>query len=296
MNRVQRVVYALGLVAVCQLFPHLVGWAPATAADLKTITFKFDIPAVAEGGLFPLIYVKGELAGIVPGTVEIPSDAEGAAVEIGVSALVQPLYSLVLGPAEFSELSADLVIANVELELEIQPDKTVEDTLKFQPNLKRKINIDRQPDEHYELTLPIEPYLKITGLLQRHKRDEIGQLATFDETAGGASHVVFNAATNTTTQLAQGVSWSGAQVAFGKAIFPEQNWIINSDPPGADVFTDTDWAGRTRVEKRFDISSHFFVLLKMEGYVDCPDRKCKRNQIGDNVELNCKLKRLAKKK
>src|ERR1700733_11410374 len=75
--------------------------SPAAASEMQ-VEIKFDTQLDERPVL--VAYVKGELAGVVPGSLMVVRDKVGVAVEIGIKQLrPSPLYSFVLGKKEFDE-------------------------------------------------------------------------------------------------------------------------------------------------------------------------------------------------
>jgi hypothetical protein len=78
------------------------GLSQAVAQETQpSVIATFTLDASTDHGPVPIVYVRGEIAGIVPGSIVVPLRDEGVAIEIGLPQIGRiPLYSFVLGRAE----------------------------------------------------------------------------------------------------------------------------------------------------------------------------------------------------
>src|SRR5579864_7006911 len=89
------------------------GWAQEPSRSLQ-LAIGFDEPISDRPALF--VFVKGQLAGVAPGTVAIPEKTENVAVEIGIAQLSPaPLFSFAVGSKNFAEGAVEVTMSAFEL-------------------------------------------------------------------------------------------------------------------------------------------------------------------------------------
>src|SRR5689334_11474606 len=88
-------------VLVLWLFQLGQASAQTSSHDVQ-LTIGFDEPVPERPK--PFVFVRGELAGVIPGSVVIPNGPDSVTVEIGIAQLSPtPIYSFAVGPKNLAE-------------------------------------------------------------------------------------------------------------------------------------------------------------------------------------------------
>jgi hypothetical protein len=279
------------------------------AEDGKIIaTFAFDGSTAQDFTAF--VFVNTELAGAVPGTVELPGDEKPVAIEIGIPRLgPNPLYSLALGRAELENGSAEVVVSHykfikghaVHLVGFLAKDAAL------MPNTKRKIAIQKTADHAYKLVLPAAPYSNVNDYLVTAPTPEttFHTVMPMDNKSAeyGVDHLSYDGSTGKliTSAYHGDETWSGSYES--KAYFgvtgigglipglplPSENWTIISDPTGAMIITEDGMQGATTRKIPVPLTPHPYLVLQKSGYADCVYERCQKQDTPQGTVLTCNL-------
>ena len=274
------------------------------AEEKITASFAFDEPM--QGRLTAFVVVNGVLSGAVPGTVELPSGERSVAIEIGIPRLgPTPLFSLALGPQELARGSTDLIVSHYQL-MKPTGDHQFSDLSKntaLKPNTKSAIGIQKEGSNAYKLVLPAATYRVATSLLATAHKPETSTLMVkaWKDDSGeyGVNHLGYDGSTGQTVTLAYHGkdTWSGsydANVSFqgwGPNI-PREDWMIVSDPTGANIITEDGLQGSTSRKISVPLSARPYIVLQKVGYADCSYERCKREDTAQGTVLTCSLAKL----
>ena len=235
---------------------RLVSVGSATLSQAQELKPTILTISIADGMISSprlFVFLDGELAGSVPGSIELPIASPSAAIDIGLTQLPQaPLYSFTFGKAEVSDMKVSVISST------ITADSADQHTLVIAigRNLSSTVAITRLTDNEYNVTLPKSPYVEIEHLIGARGSRYFTNLNT-----GGISintnlsvlqepyHVGFNIVLNKPQRIDQlfKVPWFKIPWPdFGRSLRPteqREHWIIKSDPSGADVLINDEQNG-----------------------------------------------------
>lgn len=277
------------------LFLLMTFMTKAYAANV-IIHFYMDTKVDEERALF--IFVNGKIAGAMPGTISVPLDDKGAAIEIGFPYLRHaPIYSMSLSKKSIHRGVLDVVISNFLFFRASEQNPNSKLTL--QANKPLEIAIPHPSEGVYFIKLPNEPYEKLLPFFRWGKPAKFH----YDDlsTSQGVDHIAYNVATGRPDFLSRMRShWSGATTDtefFNPGIgVPFKRWNIQSTPPEATVKSDMGLQGVTQLELDLKMSHGFFLVLQKSGYLDCPSSQCTKVETDSTVNLQCRLKKIHSKR
>jgi hypothetical protein len=280
---------------ICEFGPAL---AETPAGDLElTVSFDEQIPEHPA----PLVFVKGELAGIAPGTVMVPKGLE--AIEIGIAQLSpSPLYSFTLGPKETAEHVTEVVMSTFEFGA--SKDHGFWSGLLLNPNIRKSIKLEETKPGSYSMVLPAQPFQSISKYwaarsAELSQRDWFGTVSSANNNSDKSGYSHFGYGKHEGQIVAQndmsGGAWSGA-IAKMSGLFegydlPTENWTIISNPSGATIYTDGGHQGSTTSTIRIAKTGSMFIVLKKDGYQQCLLKDCQKSDTKGGVMLTCDLKK-----
>lgn len=270
-------------------------FSQSSATEIE-LTIRLDAPISQRPT--PFIYVKGELAGVAPGTINLPNERDGVVIEIGIPRLgPNPIYSFVIGSAQIEKARTEVIISNFSLMQFLG--KNAQKYVALAPNSKQEVVIRREGQNSISVVLPAGPYQIAAGLWTKpaspdpnEKRFTTLAADVNDSAKFGLKHFRYR----TAEEKAVGVStsWSGSiQNAglFDRNDLPKKQWTIISNPGGANIFTDEGPQGTTTTTIQISTTSGLFVVLKKDGYAECPHTQCRREDTQGSVMLTCDLKK-----
>jgi hypothetical protein len=128
--------------------------AQAPSRNLQ-LTIGFDEPISQRPT--PFVFVKGELAGVAPGTVAIPDGPDNVAVEVGIAQLSPtPLYTFEIGPKSFAEGTVEVTMS--AFEFGASRGEGVWSGLTLSPNIRRLIKLETTLPDSYSISLPAQVF------------------------------------------------------------------------------------------------------------------------------------------
>jgi hypothetical protein len=251
------------------------------------------------------VFVRGKLSGIVPGIIALPSEGS-ATVEIGVAQLNQsPLYSFNFSPEVLNTHKLDIITANID-----QISVAEKNFLILHKDFVKSIELTRIVDKVYGLKLPGIAPLLVTKY--KEKSDVFADVSVKKaDDYGLSSHLIYNESEQKAVSMGSADNWSGTNtIAFATGgigyISERQKWTIQSQPPGAEIYTETNPGrseGKTNstIEVTKSISS--YAILKMNGYEQCvihmneyqqcTEKDCSKDESADgSVTFTCTLKKV----
>jgi hypothetical protein len=279
------------------------GFDPAMGSEASVdLSIQIDDNSTLFSPVF--IYVKGELSGILPGIVSVPS-VENVPIEIGIEGIkTTPWYSFTFGPDALKNNKVEASITNISKQLDI---------ISLQPDTKKMIKIT-QENGIYVIKLPTDA---LSSLGKDSKQGRNGTIGTPYEIIlpvekgkdyGDSKHITYDKQDHKIISLDSVDKWSGAVMAgyregLARLASPDkQQWTITSVPPGAEISTEAGVVGNTAstIEVVKSISS--FAILNMKGYRECvilmddhqqgSERECRRITLLDgSLSFVCKLKK-----
>lgn len=266
------------------------------------LTIGFD-GAVPEGPT-PFVFIKGELAGAVPGTMAIPETRDDVAVEVGIAQLSPaPLYSFAVGPKSLAEGSVEVTMS--EFNRDAPGGDGVWRGLGLGPNTRSVIKVEPKEPGSYSILLPAKIFRTVAEFWASRTSDfpkdrnwfgTIGK-SRDASTASGLDHLSFDKRRNQSVLLASkgDQAWSGAYATFSGVLngydLPTQQWTIVSNPAGASIYTEAGAQGSTTSTISIAQTSSWFVVLKKDGYLQCASKDCQRQNSPQGVTLICNLKK-----
>jgi hypothetical protein len=247
------------------------------------------------------VFIKGILSGIAPGVIALPSQQE-VPVEIGVAQLNNsPLYTFKFGQEALKNRKVEVVTTNIG---PVSAFKTK--VLTLYKDIVKTVELVRVKDNLYSIKLPSTPYLEVTEFENDNK--EFGALPVKKaDDYGYSSHLIYDKVDDKTVSMGSFDRWSGANmIAFTTGGIgyksEKQKWTINSNPPGADIYTDAYIGPVGKTTSTVDIvrSTSSWVILRIEGYTQCiiqmdeyrqcTPKDCTKNEGTDgSVSLTCNL-------
>ena len=267
---------------------------------VAVLTMKFDQP-VKEGPT-PFVYVQGKFAGAVPGSIIIPVQDSGVVIEIGLPLLrEQPLYSFVVSVTNLKQHFTKLVLSSFEFSR--PTGDNVWSAVKLMPNEIIDADITEETPGIYTIDLPVRPYQLIAYFWQRRKIDPYNKgwassilrenNVSFSK---GTDHMTFNPTTKTVDTLnnvhaGKPIRWAGAFHFRSPGRFLDRrDWMVSSEPSGAEVARLSGAAGRTMVKvPGVTRDEEEYIIVKMDGYLSCKASQCKKTETNQSVSLFCKL-------
>ena len=278
------------------------GWAQEPSRSVQ-LAISFDEPISGRPALF--VFVKGQLAGVAPGTVAIPEKAENVAVEIGIAQLSPaPLFSFAVGPKNFAEGAVEVTMSAFELNASAKGDG-VWSGVALNPNRRTTLKLEKG-DDGYTLKLPSQDFQTLARYWASRDlpRDQswFGTVPKSQDasTKLGIDHVSFDKTKDHTVSLAYKAdqAWSGSLATLSGVLngydLPSEEWTIVSNPPGASIHTDAGPQGSTTSTIRVAKTSSGFVVLTKEGYQQCVSTSYDRQTTSQGVTLICKLTKVHK--
>jgi hypothetical protein len=289
------------LIAISALASGFVPALAQTPSDELELTIGFDEPIPERPA--PFIYVKGRLAGIAPGTVSIPTGPDSFPIEIGIAQLSpNPLYSFVLGPTNIGERTALVVMSSFEVGA--PKGKDVWSGLFLNPNTRQAVKLEQTKPGSYSIVLPAGPFQQISKYwtiksAELSKDDWFGTVSQANDNSSKSvySHVGYNKGGGQILLLNEspGVAWSGAHAKAGLLQgldLDSEQWTVVSNPSGAAIHTDTGPQGFTTSTIRIVKTGGMYIVLKKDGYRQCPLEDCQKRDTRGGVMLTCNLKKL----
>lgn len=274
------------------------------SSDLSQVNLAVSFDSSPSDTLPMFVFIKGALSGIVPGVIAVSSQEE-VPVEIGVVQLNRsPLYTFKFGQEALKNRKVEVVTTNIGSASDLKAK-----FLTLHKDIVKTVELVSIKDNLYSIKLPTTAYLEIAKFKNDNK--EFGALPVKKaEDYGYSPHLVYDKVDEKTIYMGNVDSWSGANMIAlttgGIGYKSEkQKWTINSNPPGADIYTDAYLAPVGKTKSTVDIvkSISSYVILKMDGYTQCiiqmdeyrqcTPRDCTKNEGGDgSVSLTCNLKKV----
>jgi hypothetical protein len=211
--------------------------ALAQTSDLRQVKLAMSFDSSPPNTPPMFVFIKGILSGIAPGVIALPSQQE-VPVEIGVAQLNNsPLYTFKFGQEALKNRKVEVVTTNIG---PVSAFKTK--VLTLHKDIVKTVELVRVKDNLYAIKLPSTPYLEITEFENDNK--EFGALPVKKANDYGySSHLIYDKVDDKTVSMGNFDRWSGANmIAFTTGGIgyksEKQKWTINSNPPGADIYTD----------------------------------------------------------
>lgn len=263
-------------------------------AQESTTPVSIRIPDKIDSELTPFIFVDGVLAAAIDGVIRVPVATEST-IEIGLPQARQPLYSLALGPKQFNNATANVVMTAYSYGIG-NPDASWAG-VNLEPNKVEEVHLEPLNTGGFEIKLPRNAYDSYQEIVRKLGVDRSNKnwleaipKANDESRRDGISHLT--AAAN------EADSWSGAYTAPVRTSWPppgysERDWRITSEPAGARIRTQVGDKGLTNRTVPLPDLSETFVVLQLAGYIDCPHdgEQCTKIDRGAFIELQCTLKR-----
>lgn len=294
------------LIAAVSMFTTLIAGNPIAAAERHGVIARFEFSENVDKGLTAFIFVNGALEGAVPGTVMLPDQSKPTAVEIGIPRLgPNPVYSLALGPEQFANKSADLIVSHYEFKAasDESPTRDLSKDLSLQPNTKDKIAIQQTADGVFKFVLPVDAYRSVTAFVPKRAKPE-GAFAMVkavenNSEENGIDHMTYDTKTGKVVAMfdrGNATTWSGSYARdayWGQGLpITHEDWTIVSNPDGALIITETGEQGSTTRKIAMPITGNPYLVLQKSGYADCSYQQCQKTQTSDGAMLTCTLAKL----
>jgi hypothetical protein len=291
------------LLCVLAVWTFETGQARAQASPHGLqLTIGFDEPIPERPT--PFVFVQGELAGVVPGSIAIPNRPDKVTVEIGIAQLSPtPIYSFAVSPKTFAESTVEVTMS--AFEFGVAKGEGVWSGLALEPNTRKSVKLEKMQPEGYSISLPAQPFQGLAKYFAS-RTSELPKGRTWFGTvtkaqnasvATGVDHFSFDKTDNRPVLLANksDQTWSGAQTTWSGVLngydLPTEQWTIISKPTGAMIYTEAGAQGTTTTTISIAKTGSAFVVLKKDGYRQCIAKDCDRQASGGSVTLTCQLKR-----
>jgi hypothetical protein len=280
--------------------------ATQTADDL--IDLSIDFGKSTRSGPPNFVFINGRLSGVVPGIFALRSN-ETVPIEVGVAQLTYtPLYSFEFGPNQLENRTATVIETNLNT--------SIGGKVTLSPNTASSIPVMKLSGNSYALKLPdsrIDPNSELESYFNLQRRVNVPVSAEIpiqksmaypdSEFAKGNFHVTQDKNTHETVFSTQPKQWSGARITnYNLGILhnpykPEtEKWTVESTPDGASIITSEGEKGMTNSTIDVNRSLSEYVIVKKEGYMQCPEEECqKRETASGSITLTCVLKSLSAK-
>lgn len=253
------------------------------------------------------VYVNGSLAGVVPGTIDVSSDGP-ALIEVGVPQMDSPLYSMTVDPAALT--SREIVLTTSLVENPHPQGSRFWKNVMIGPTYGSKassMTVDAVGSlPSYKVVMPTE---SVSSLIRATKAsgvhptsadwNDFVPLKNYSPDAYKHSTYSKSMRQIIGLQPASGITWSGAlpasvklEISIGAKI-KEETWTVKSTPEGAVIWTDRGKAGNTNADVEMEITGGGFMVLALDGYVQCPIQKCRKSAVGSRTEFDCELQKIA---
>ncbi|MFK8253611.1 hypothetical protein [Ancylobacter terrae] len=297
---------------------------PLLAQDATTRTRILTVELSGETAFAPpylLAYVRGERAGTVPGTFEIPADGAPVTISIGFDPFTPaPLYRLSL---DERELALQMAMTNVQTFFVRQHSGgSFWDQFYWAGDFDLYSRIEKVAADRYRLILPANPYdliatrwreqkadIRSAGGWDQEKIDSLrtpvdGQPPQVKWLASSRDTIPAVTSTAPAGTKSQPSDWHISRTTDGVTFVRKGAWLIGSTPAGAAIYTENGPLGSTVWQDELPQGASSFVALKLDGYIDvmynciaspatCSKHKyCSVVQTPQQNKLICKLKKL----
>jgi hypothetical protein len=294
------------VVMICSC--GVAGLCHATQTATDSIDLSIEFEKSPRGGPPNFVFINGRLSGVVPGIFALRS-GDTVPIEVGVAQLTYtPLYSFVFGPNQLENKTTIVIQTNLIT--------STGGKLTLAPNTANSIPISKITENRYAIKLPdsqFDPNAELESYFHVRRQTNIPVYAEIpvqksraypdSEFTRGNLHVTHDTSTNAMIFSKQAKQWSGARVTnYNVGILhspyrPEtERWTVESTPEGASIITSEGEKGMTNSTIDVNKSLSEYVVVKKEGYMQCPEEECKKQETASgSITLTCVLKSLSAK-